>query len=213
MHLLTISRTSWFCNNGAYLKQIRAYENCLPPFYFPTLLLPLVSLPGYLIVFLPKMPCSAASRIHVFPTTASPFFKLTLYCSLSHNWHLEFHDIQIDRRTCALVGSTLLSTWAVLRVHSCTRALLSRHRPNASPFHTQKLLQPRIPTRRCLHWTSVVPWPANNTVTSVIYKFAVVLRSYPLPYYGPPIMPSSVVHIFALKTSEKYNLTVGSSHI
>jgi hypothetical protein len=160
-----------------------------------------------------KMPCSVASWIHVFPTTASPFFKLTLYCSVSHNWHSEFHDIQIDRRTCALVGSTLLNAWAVLQVHSCTCALLSRHRPNASPFHTQKLVQLRIPARRSLHWTSVVPWPSNSTVTSAIYKFATILRSYPLLYYSAPIMPSSMVYIFALKTSEKYNLTVGFSHI
>jgi hypothetical protein len=35
----------------ASLKPIRTYENFLPPFYFPTLLFPVVSLPGYLIVF------------------------------------------------------------------------------------------------------------------------------------------------------------------
>jgi hypothetical protein len=59
--------------------------------------------------FFPTMRWSAASRIHVFafPTTASPFFKLTFYCSMSHNWHPEFRHIQIDRRTCTVVGSTL----------------------------------------------------------------------------------------------------------
>jgi hypothetical protein len=108
MHLLTISR-SWFCNDGTSLKSIHAYENCLPPLYFPTLLFPLVSLPGYLIVFFPTMCWSTASWIHAFafPTTTSFFFKLTVYCSLSHNWHPEFHHIQIDRQTYALVRSTL----------------------------------------------------------------------------------------------------------
>jgi hypothetical protein len=59
--------------------------------------------------FFPTMHCFAASRIQAFsfPTTTSPFFKLAVYCSLSHNWHPEFRHIQIDRWTCALVRSTL----------------------------------------------------------------------------------------------------------
>jgi hypothetical protein len=59
--------------------------------------------------FFSTMHCSTASWIHafVFPMTASPFFKLTIYCSLSHNWHPKFCNIQIDRQTCALVRSTL----------------------------------------------------------------------------------------------------------
>ena len=108
MHFLTIC-SSWFCKDGASLKPIRAYENCLPPLYFPTLLFPLVSLPRYLIIFFWTMCCSTASWIHAFsfPTTPSAFFKLTIYYCMSHNWHPELCHIQINRRTCALVGSTL----------------------------------------------------------------------------------------------------------
>ena len=51
MHLLTISRKWWFCNNGASLKPFCAYENCPLPFYFHTLLFHVVSLPHYLIIF------------------------------------------------------------------------------------------------------------------------------------------------------------------
>jgi len=61
-----------------------------------------------------------------------------------------------------------LRTWMDLRVHACTCALISRHRPTSSPFHTQTLLWLQIPGRRDLDWTSIVPWPANSIVTSTI---------------------------------------------
>jgi hypothetical protein len=88
-----------------------------------------------------------------------------------------------------------LHTWMGLQTHTCTRALLSWHWPTTLTFHTQKLLRPWIPGRRALDWTSFVPWPTNSSVTSVIYKFSIGLRSYPLPYYGPLVMRFSMVYI------------------
>jgi hypothetical protein len=83
--------------------------------------------------------------------------RIKRYYKLSQIFVSLFPELYLSRHLFIFSKMSGCARGQDLRVHVCTRALISRHRPTASPFHTQTLLRPRIPGRRALDWTSIVP--------------------------------------------------------
>jgi len=95
--------------------------------------------------------------------------------------------------------NALVDSW----VHICAYDFISRLWPTASHLMPSHFLDRGFLGRWALYCTYIVPWPANSTRTSMIYKFIAALPHHTLFHDTQ----------FANESSETCNLTSGSSHL